>query len=200
MPYNPNKVIGASAKNANKEWVSWVLYSGVLSTASAVNQMNWFQDSISTVGRARTNMEMASQLASGKYFLVEGISFKLFNLDGTMFQFSAITEHKVNQLMAGLYFDFMINSKVEYEGMGIQFHEQVNRVLGLNTTPAASAAAPTQYDKFKTIKLHYPIEIMPQTNFKITGATGTLPAAADGYVAAQTCFMFMLHGKLRRIS
>jgi hypothetical protein len=195
--------VKANRRGLSGEWIDWYLYSGVLPATNSTQLYNWFQDSISNVTRTRTNMEIAAQLAAGKQFLAKSISVKCFNLSGL--PFTAIgtgaggpVSDAVDVMMNSLFFDIVINSKVEFEGHGQLMHNNLHYLMDAPASNLASSAYPTTAERGLTFA--QPIHIMPQTNFKITGQLTTPNAATGGFTATDTCVMIILKGMMKRFT
>jgi hypothetical protein len=180
------------------ETLDWILYDSLLTTASATQNLTFFQNTIGTVGRARTNMKSAGVLPQPQAMLIHEISYKIFNQDGTAFFMAggaAPSVYPPNFINSRGFFDVVVSPSVEYEGHLMQFREQQDYVndtaatLGVATMPGAM--------NLRTLKLKKPIVLLPQRSFSLN-LTVTTPAAAQGYVAAQSLIMFFLKGVMRR--
>ena len=184
-----------SRRQLDPEYKDWILYSAVqCGTASAARALNFFQDSIASVGKAYTNMETPAQLNSGKTFLVTEIEAYLYNNDGAAIRSDNAIAFTPNLIFGTMHGDFKVNSVIQLELQGIMLHEPFERVDAASTV----GAGPVNTKQYKKLKLRTPIQLDPQTNF-ILSANFTSPAATGGYSATTTYMMVMLRGLMRRM-
>jgi len=190
-----NKSVQQSAKRLSREWVDAELYSSVVTGAAATTTtLNFFQDSISSVGKAKTNMETPAQLNSGKVFLVQSLKMIIFNRDGAPLRSDNAIAYGPNIMAATMYGDFRINQQVALDIQGWMFRDPFERVDAATTVGGAGVNT----GMVKQYHLTSPIKILPQTNF-ILGITLLTPAAATGgYSVTVTEIMFSLKGLMSR--
>ena len=65
----PKNFIANQAAKEGRENPDWILYDSLKTTANVSNGLTFFQNTIGSVGKARTNMQNAGSLASPKTFL-----------------------------------------------------------------------------------------------------------------------------------
>jgi hypothetical protein len=192
------QMLANQLKGEGRENLDWILYDSLLTTASATQQLIFFQNALGTVGKARTNMQQAGQLPNPKTMFVTEIGCKVVNLNGTPLFFAGgagPTIHFSNVLFNSMFFELRLDPATLYEGHGTEFWDQINYMN--DTAATLGVAALPANNNLKTIKLKKPI-IIPSTRSFSLVAQLTTPAAAVGYTAANTAIYFYLKGVMRR--
>ena len=190
-----NQSIKASRVAESGEWLDWVIYSSVVcGAANTQTTLNFFQDSIASVGRAKTNMETPAQLNSNKTFLITAIEALIFNRDGAPFRSDNSIAYGPNEMFATLCGELKINQVTQLELHGWMFRNPMERVDAVTTVGAGSIGAIIS----KPFKLKAPIQIDPQTNFIVSTPILTAAATTGGYSATVTEIMFMFRGLMKR--
>lgn len=183
----------------NMETIDWILYDSLYMTASATQTLTFFQNTVGSVGRSRTNMKNAGSLPDPQTFFVEEIGVKLYNDDGTAFVLSKPATEVIyppNIIFANMFFDFVVDPNVVFEGHGMQFREQQDAVNDGAATTLTQGALQTAMN-LRVMKLKKPIMILPQRSFSVQ-MTVTTGAAAGGFVAAHTRLSVWLKGQKNR--
>jgi hypothetical protein len=197
---NEKRMLERQMQGEGRENIDWMIYDSLLTTAGATQQLIFFQNALGTVGKVRTNMQQAGQLPNPKTMFVTEIACKIVNLTGAPVFFSggaAPTIHPFNVIFNSMFFEVRLDPATLYEGHGIDFFDQINymndtaAVLGVSTSPTNNT--------LRSIKLKKPI-IIPSTRSFSLVAQITTPAAAQGYLAANTAIYFQLKGVMRRNS
>jgi hypothetical protein len=201
MPSLEQNILENQFNNEGRENLDWILYDSLFTVASATQTLTFFQNTVGGVGRGRTNMKNAGMLPSPQAMLVTEIGLRFMNNNGTCF-FShgagagAAVQLPLDIMIATGFFDIIVEPRTEYEGHLMQFRQTSEQVLD---TPAALATVQNtpMGMNLQSIKLKKPIVLGPNRAFSLR-LTLTTPAAAGGYVAANTLVYFIFKGILRR--
>lgn len=197
-PNYTKQLLQNTVSGEGREMIDWILYDSLPITASAVNSLVFFQNTIGGVTRNRTNMKSAGMLPSPQSFAVTEISFHVNNvLPAFGAGGAAPTELPDNAIFKLFTWDFLLDPSRDYEGYGYEFHHPVEywndtaTTLCINTFPLVPE---------KTKKFDVPILIPTARAFSVV-ATFTAPATAVGGFVTATSLMFChLKGYLRRNS
>lgn len=190
--------------NEGRENLDWILYDSLFTVANVNQTLTFFQNTVGGVGRGRTNMKNAGMLPSPQAMLVTEISLRIFNNNGTSVWSSgvagmaAIVPNPLEIMIATGFFDIIVEPRTEYEGHLMQFRQAQEHVVDTAAVGGAQAGIPGA-GNLQSIKLKKPIVIGPNRAFSLRCQL-TTPAAANGYVAANTLIYFIFKGVLRRNS
>lgn len=184
-----------TVKGEGREMVDWIFYDSLFMTASATQTLTFFQNTIGSVGRARTNMKSAGMLPSPQSFAVTELGFHTTSvLPIFMSGGAAPAEHPENALYKAFTWDFILEPSRDYEGYG---HEFWHPLSYLNDTAAALAQTIVPATPQKCRKFDVPILIPTNRAFSVV-ASFTLGADAGGFVAATSKLFCYIKGYLRR--
>lgn len=188
--------------NEGRENLDWVLYDSLFTTAASTTMtLTFFQNTIGGVGRARTNMKNAGMLPAPQSFFVTEIGMLIYNNNGTSFWqvglgAGAAVIFPPNVMVANGFFDLILDPATQYEGHCTHMWEMVHQNMDAPASLLSSGAI-QPYALHRAIKFKKPIIIAPNRAFSLQ-MTLTTPAAAGGYVVANTLIQWYLKGVLRR--
>jgi len=202
MPKNQNYVKGMlnnNLKSEGREMIDWIFYDSLTHTASVRQELVFFQNTIGTVGRIRTNMKSAGQLPNPQSFAVIELGFRVLNPIGTSLHMAggaAPVVHPVNAIMNQATIDFKLEPSTDYETHGLEVWEQVDYMNDTNATLGVDTASYC-HAGFKPIRFKAPILIPSSRAFSVS-LSFTAPADAGGLVAGTTKIYCYIKGLLRR--
>lgn len=186
-------------ENEGMEVIDWTLYdSQFIATASGVNNLIFFQQTVGQVagGRQRTNMKNSGQLPAPENFLIEEIWFQFVNASGLALQFDATNhDHPVNVFIAKGFFDFKREPATFLEGHFTELFSQMGEQTFDAVAPASVVAGVNSV--WGKLYLRKPIILGTARHFEMS-AQLTAPAAGDGYSASDTLLYCYLRGRKRR--
>jgi hypothetical protein len=192
-------ILANNQKGEQRELMDWMLYDSILlATASANQTVTLFQNTVGSVGIARTNMKSAGMLPSPQSFIVTGITLFILNSDGTPFFFAggaAPTVHPANVIFNQLTWKLRVDPSTDYEGAGFEFWDPIDYQNDTGTTLGVASSLTTK--KWKEVKFKAPILLAANRAFSLE-ANFTTPAAATGYSITKTLLYAKLTGLLRR--
>lgn len=184
-------------KNEGRVMIDWIFYDSLLTTVSVNQNLTFFQNTIGTVGIARTNMKSAGQLPSPQTFIITELWFRMFNADGTSFLFAggaAPAVHPLNVIFNQMTWNIKVEPSIEYEGHGNQIWTQEDY---LNDSGALLGVSNYPNNPWKSVKFKAPIPLIANRAFSVN-VNLTAPAAAGGYTAANSKLYCFIKGLLRR--
>jgi hypothetical protein len=186
--------------NQGSEEIDWRYYDSQLMAASSTQTLSFFQNSIGSVGKARTNMQTGGTLPAGKGLAVTQMDFHVINSDGTPFFFAggaAPTIDFRNTLFAQMYFEFKLDQSTMYEGHGTDIFEPLCYMNDTGTTLGVTAT-PSSF-QYKPVKFKTPLMIPAVRNFSVN-VTCTTPAAAKGFSITTTFLYITISGLVYRVA
>ena len=185
-------------KGEGREVIDWTLYdSQYIATASAVNRLTFFQNTVGGVGRARTNMVNAGLMPSPEQFLVEEIYCLFVNDDGGALVYDKTNSvHPINVFLSQGFWDFTIEPAVKYQGhlSELVFPFEENSMQDDNTPDTIIFGEGHEYAR---LYLRKPFVLGSARHFELT-CTLTAPAAGNGYAIDDTLMYWFLKGWKRR--
>lgn len=195
------KMLQNNMNGEGRELIDWIFYDSLVHTASATQSLVFFQNTIGTTSRIRTNMKSAGQLPNPQSFAIIELGFRILNPIGTSFSMSggaAPVVHPANAMMNQAYFDFKLEPSTDYEGHGLEIWNQVDYINDTGATLGVDAVPYNQLG-FKPVKFKAPILIPSSRSFSVI-LTLTAPADAGGLVAGTSKIYCYMKGLLRRNS
>ena len=178
----------------------WEYYSEQDLLASQTHTLTFFQlGNLAGGAREFSNMRRQGSFARGNQFTVVGVSFKLYNLNGTVIQWGAAgADHApVRQFLNRANAVLRIENK-EY------FDFPLNNIMNVPEVAQSGTGATAQntiaFDKDTNIyRLPKPHQITEEHSFdvKVTGTSGAFNANF-GFASNQTVIRCTLHGVLVR--
>lgn len=186
----------------NREQIDWIFYDSLTMTASVTQELVFFQQSIGTVGRARTNMKTPGMLPSPQSFVATEIGMVVdYTAACDLYVQETSTgweKHPLTALFDQLYWDFNLSPSRKYEGTGFQFWKTPTYLFnGAALAPGGTDWTPK--NPYKSLLFEVPITIPSKRSFDVT-VHCTLPADKLGFVAATNLLYVYLRGYLRRNS
>lgn len=184
-------------KDEAREVIDWTLYdSQLIATASARNDLIFFQNTIGGVGRPRTNMNNSGVLPAPESFLIMEIWTLFFNSDGVAFQGdNTAHDQPINVLCAQGYWSFHSEPKVMIEGSMNEMRTQEQEAVFCGKTPATEVQDLSAL--WKKFYLRRPIVVGTARHFRLE-ASLVAPAAGDGYATTTSLMYWFLRGLKRR--
>jgi len=192
-------ILANNMKGEQRELMDWILYDSILlATASANQTVTLFQNTVGSVGIARTNMSSAGMLPSPQSFLVTGITMFILNSDGTPFFFAGgagPSVHPANAIFNQMTWKLRVDPSTDYSGHGFEFWDAPDY---MNDTVAVLGVAPVSpMKKWKQVKFKAPVLLAANRSFSLE-ANFTTPAAGTGYSITKTLLYCQFTGLLRR--
>ena len=196
-----NRIIN-EFRNEPREVIDWTLYDSLLlSTASAVNNLTFFQNTVGTVGRARTNMQNAGLLPSPEQMIIEEIWCFFVNSDGVAFQFDRDNnDTPINVFLSKGWWDFEVEPAIMYQGHLSELVTPAEEIVFDCLTGDAAADQTLPFADtaiYAKLYLREPIVLGSTRHFELR-TTLTTPAAGDGYSITTTLMYWFLKGQKRR--
>ena len=186
-----------NVKGEGREMIDWEFYDSLHMTASVTQTLTFFQNTIGTVGRVRTNMKSAGSLPAPQSFACTGISFHTVSvLDEYDAGGAAPSVMPKNALFSAFTWDFKLEPSTDFEGFGFDFWKPT---MYMNNTGTTLGVAIIPREPYKIKKFDMPILVPTNRAFSVV-ATLTLPADVGGFVAATSNLYCTLYGYLRRNS
>lgn len=183
-----------------KGYVDWILYDAMKMTAAASNTLTFFQNTIGSVGKARTNMQNAGSLPSPKTFAVQEICARVINPSGAPFRLAggaSPTVLPLTTIFSTMFFEFRRDPATDYEGHGSQLFEAPMFLNDDAETPIGSAVIQDAI-LYKSIKLNTPILLDSNRAFSLNVQFTAPTDSTNGFTASETLIYFFLKGILRR--
>jgi len=184
-------------KEENREVIDWTLYdSQLIATASARNDLIFFQNTVGGVGRARTNMHNQGVLPSPESFLVTQIWCLFLNSSGLAFQGdNTAHDQPINVFISQGYWSFYSGEKMMVAGSLNEMRTQEQEAVFAGSPPDGEVHDISP--KWRKFYLRKPIVIGSVRQFRLE-ASVVAPAAGDGYSASTSLMYWYLRGLKRR--
>ena len=199
-----NGLIMREKRGQSADVLDWLAYDSIVCGAAATQKAaSFFGNTVSSVGKARTNMKNSNQFPGGQDMLIYEIECRLMNSDGSAFFFDGDGAtpgvFPLNIIFNTMFWSFKLNDSEIYQGHGSQFFKNID-IMNDGASTSLGVSPIGGQNPYRILRLTNPL-IVPATQTFSLDANFTTPAsAALGYSTTLSLMYFYIKGITRKVS